>query len=220
MKLISRALVASTFMAAGVVGVAGGAQAASPPTAPPVGSAADASTALPLYPEPSGLRPEGWAEFTDYTETIHIVIPPEWRHVELMPALNPDGSPRPWLAATPDMQAFLPADGAEDTFAVPGMVFLAYPEVVDTLATMAGSEYHDVCDPQPVQRFVRGWMRGHIQEFTECGDTASRLVYVAGNIDGDPHTYLLLVQLTGAADDEAVLEGLLSSFSPVTVPNM
>lgn len=218
MKFATRALVALTSVAAGSLFAATDVGAAVPALAP--SAASSVPTTPPVYPEPSGVRPDGWTYLTDYTATLNVAVPPAWRQIELMPALNDDGSPRPWLAATPDMATFLPPDGEPDTFGVPGMVFLAHPEIVDTLATMAGSEYHEVCTAQPVQRFVRGWVRGHIQEFTGCGGTATRLVFVAGHIDGLPHTYLVLVQLTGAPDDAAVLEGVLSTFSPVTVPGM
>lgn len=213
-RLTTRAIVGLALVAVGSIPAAtSGAASGDPAT-----DQAVAAPTLPAYPEPAGARPDGWVELTDYTGTIQVVVPPQWRHMELMPATNDDGTPRPWLAATTEMNAFLPADGAPDTFSVPGMVFMAYPGTVDTQATLAGSEYHEVCIAQPVQRFVRGLVGGHLQEFTGCGGTATRLVYVAAHIDGAPHTYLLLVQLTGAADDAAVLDGLLSSFSPVTLP--
>ena len=46
-------------------------------------------------------------------------------------------------------------------------------------------------------------------------ESGGRLVHVAATIAGAPHTYLLLVQLTGAPDDAATLDGVLSSFSPM-----
>jgi hypothetical protein len=66
--------------------------------------------------------------------------------------------------------------------------------------------------------FARGVLTGHLQEFTGCGGTGSRIVQIAATIPGAPHTYLLLVQLTGADNDAQVLDGLLSSFSPIAAP--
>lgn len=211
---VSHAFAAVAIAAAGLIPAAAGAAASNPAPPPPAAATAEATTVTP-----SGTWPDTWVPLADYTDTIAVAVPTSWGQMEIMPALNDDGSPRPWLAATPDMSAFLPAEGEPDTFTVPGMVFMAYPGIVDTAATVAGSEYHDVCDAQPVATFTRGLMQGHLQEFTGCGDdTAARIVFVAATIDGNPDTYLLLVQLTGAPNDDAVLDGLLSSFSPIDVP--
>lgn len=209
-----RLLGLATLVAAGMLPAAAGAAGRdAAPAAAPV-----ATTAPVAYPTPSGAWPAEWPALADYTATISLAVPSTWRQMELMPALNDDGSPRPWLAATTDMAAFLPEDGQPDSFSVPGVVFLAYPGEADTAATLAGSEYHGACAAQPVTTFSRGLLAGHLQEFHGCGGTATRVVFVAATIPGAPHTYLLLVQLTGAADDAAVLDGLLSSFSPIALP--
>jgi hypothetical protein len=206
-------IAAAAFAAAGLIPAAGAA------AAPPASTAVPAAAApLAAAPTPSGTWPADWVPFGDFTNTIAIAVPPTWRYVELMPATNDDGSARPWLAATPDMAGFLPAEGAPDTFAVPGVVMIAYPGAVDTLATLNASEYHSVCTAGAPMTFARGALAGHLQEFTGCGGTGSRILQIAATIPGAAHTYLLLVQLTGAEDDAVVLDGLLSSFSPIAVP--
>ena len=54
---------------------------------------------------------------------------------------------------------------------------------------------------------------GFIQELTSCGGTGTRIVSIVANPADNSITVLLVLQLTGAADDAAIYDGVLSSFN-------
>jgi hypothetical protein len=70
------------------------------------------------------------------------------------------------------------------------------------------------CTLGAVQPYDDGAFAGYIGSFEGCGGTATRIVDVFANpAEGVDFTAYVSVQLTGAADDAATLDGLLSSFN-------
>jgi hypothetical protein len=181
---------------------------------PPVTTAS--GTTAGAFPPPTGEIPADWTQLVDETQTIAISVPSTWTATVVAPAENADGTQRPWISATTDQALFLPPSGTEDTFSVPGVIYQAAPFVADTTAELEASAYHEQCTPDPVQTYDDGAFTGHIQSFNNCGGTPSRIVQVAANPADGSFTALLLVQLTGQADDAATLDGLLSSFNMVS----
>ena len=88
--------------------------------------------------------------------------------------------------------------------------------MADTAAELESSVYHDQCTADPVQTYADGAFTGHLQSFNNCGGTTSRIVQIAANPADSSFTAILLIQLTGQADDAATLDGLLSSFNVVS----
>ena len=174
-----------------------------------------ATTPVEAFPPPTGEVPADWTILTDDTQTIAIAVPGAWTQVDTVPAQNADGTPRPWISTTTDESLFFPAEGAGDTFSVPGVIYAAAPYEADTAAVLASSVYNDVCTPGPLRTYNDGVFDGHIQAFTACGATTTTVYQVAAHPADDSFTANVLIQLTGQADDGAALNGLLLSFGRV-----
>jgi hypothetical protein len=177
-----------------------------------------ATTAAPggAFPQPTGTVPADWTPLVDDTQTISISVPSAWTATDLAPAVNDDGSPQPWISATTDQELFFPAPGTPDTFSVPGVIYRAFPYRADTAEPLTSSSMNAVCTAGPLQTYDDGVFVGHIQEFTACGGTASRIVRVIANPGDQSFTADVLIQLTGQPDDAETLNGLLLSFVQAT----
>ncbi len=116
----------------------------------------------------AGEIPAEWTRLVDDSHTISISVPAAWAAVDLAPLQNDDGTPQPWISATTDRALFFPAEGIEDTFSVPGVVYRAYPLESDTAARLEASVYHDLCVADPPQTFDDGVFVGHIQVFNSA----------------------------------------------------
>lgn len=163
------------------------------------------------YPPPTGEVPADWAPLVDDSETIAMSVPSDWTDINT----SADASGDPWISATTDSTLFFPE--GEDTFSVPGVIYNALVFDADTEAVLLRtSVYADVCTDNGVQQYDDGVFAGHIQTFTNCGGTSTRILQVAANPADGAFTAFLLIQLTGEPDDDATLNGLLSSFNQVS----
>jgi hypothetical protein len=157
--------------------------------------------------------PPNWTVIVDDTQTISIAVPSTWTDVDTVPLRSDAGTPGPWISATTNQEVMFPADGVADTFGVPGVVFTAAPYNADTAAMIAAAaEFYGQCTPETLGTFDNGQYAGHIQAFSACGGTTSRLVHVAANPADASFTAVLLIQLTGAQDDPATVSGFVHSF--------
>jgi hypothetical protein len=162
------------------------------------------------FPPPTGEVPADWTPLVDDSQTITLSVPSAWTDV----TTSASASGEPWISATPDASLFVPAAGEADTFSVPGVIYNATGFNADTEAVLLAADvYSDVCTDNGVQEYNDGAFAGSIQTFTNCGGTSARIVQVAANPADGAFTAFLLIQLTGAPDDDATLDGLLSSFN-------
>jgi hypothetical protein len=160
-------------------------------------------------------QPVAWTKLTDETDTISISVPASWTAVDLTPSYDEDGTAQPWISATTDESLFFPAAGVPDTFSVPGVLYRALPLETDTASLLEEYSYDDVCSAEPVQTFDDGVYAGHIQSFSSCAGTASRIVEIAAKTPRGAFTSFVMVQLTGQPDDAATLDGVLASFDQI-----
>jgi hypothetical protein len=182
----------------------------------PTTSAATGATGG-AFPPPSGDVPADWTPLIDLTETITIAVPGTWTATNIAPeGQNDDGTPQPRIWATPDQNLFFPPEGTEDTFSTPGVIYRAHPHEAMTPELLERSVWHDLCTAGPVQSYDDGAFVGYIQSFDSCGGTSSRIVQINANPRTESFSAELIVQLTGAADDAATLDGLLSSFNLIS----
>jgi hypothetical protein len=170
----------------------------------------------PAFPPPTGEIPADWTHLVDDTQTIAISVPSSWSAVDLAPVNNEDGTAQPWISATTDQALFFPPAGVADTYSVPGVVYQAGPVIANTAEALGFSPYHSLCTADAVQTFDNSVFVGHIQSFSRCEGTGSRVVQVVANPADRAFTAVLLVQLTGQPDDAATLNGLLLSFDQVS----
>jgi hypothetical protein len=177
-----------------------------------------AAAAADAFPPLSGEVPNDWTTLLDDTQTLQIAVPSTWTETNLAPWYNDDGIPQPAISATTDENLFFPPEGSAasfGTFSVPGVQYQAFPFTADTTAWLDSSTFHDVCTADPMQTYDDGVFVGHIQSFNVCGGMATRNVVVVANPADGAFTAIVLVQLTDQPDDEATLDGLLSSFNRV-----
>jgi hypothetical protein len=171
-----------------------------------------ATTTGGAFPPPTGDIPAAWTTLVDDTDTITIAAPPSWTAIDTTPGENEDGTPQPWISATPNAELFVPAD-LEVTESVPGVIYAAAPLLPDTAELLETSTLHGVCIGDPLSTYDDGVFVGHIQSFRGCRGTYRLIYLVAANAPDDAFTALVVIQLTGEPDDAATLDGLLSSFN-------
>ena len=61
---------------------------------------------VPPSSEPKPI-PAGYAPLVDDTGSIVVAVPAAWTEVDLAPAVNEDGSPRPTIGASPNLASFI-----------------------------------------------------------------------------------------------------------------
>lgn len=185
-------------------------------TTPGVGSTPASTPFGGPFPSPSGQVPADWVELVDDTATISMAVPPAWTDTDTTPGERTDGSPMPWITASTDLAAFASEVDAE-LYSVAGASFRALTFQPDTEAALIESWTLDFLRGcmigEAQQEYDDGFFVGHIQNFTDCGGTPTRVVHVVANPPDGSFTAFVQIQLTGAADDAATLDGLLSSFN-------
>jgi hypothetical protein len=188
---------------------------ADPPTTTdkgaPISTAATKPSAASAFPSPSGVVSAEWRTLVDDTQTVQIAVPGAWTEINLAPWTDEQGNPQPDISATTDEELFFRQD--DSSMGVPGVTFLALP--YQPLAWFAPSARLDSCAREPVQTYDDGVFVGHIWLFDNCAGTATRNFVVIASPADAAFSVLLSVQLTGQADDDVTLDGLLSSFNRV-----
>jgi hypothetical protein len=176
--------------------------------APSAPSTSVASAAPTEAFAPSGAIPDGWTALIDDTETLSLSVPAAWTGTIVAPLQLDNGSTQPVIAASADPDRFFGGD-----LSVSGVRYGALPRQDVTPALFVPSMWPE-CTLGAVQPYDDGAFAGYIGSFEGCGGTATRIVDVLANpAEGVDFTAYLSVQLTGAADDAATLDGLLSSFN-------
>jgi hypothetical protein len=157
---------------------------------------------------PSGAIPDGWTALVDDTQTLRLSVPAAWTGTIVAPLQLDNGSTQPVIAASADPNLFFGGD-----LSVSGVRYGALPRQDVTPALLDPSLWPE-CTLGAVEPYDDGAFVGYIGSYEGCGGTATRIVDVFANrAEGVDFTAYLSVQLTGAADDAATLDGLLSSFN-------
>jgi hypothetical protein len=181
---------------------------------PPVGISTLPPTTTPAsLPQPSGSTPSDWQQLVDDQGVLSIHVPPSWTDVNTATYTGQGLTDAPYISATPDSELFFPDEGEADTWSVPGVYYVGLPYTADLESAMTRNGEIGGCTPQGAQPYSDGVFTGLIQEQTSCGDTNTRLVSIVANPADNSRTVLLVLQLTGAADDAALYDGVLSSFN-------
>jgi hypothetical protein len=166
-------------------------------------------SALQVNQPPSDEIPADWIPIMDDTRQISIAVPPAWTDIDTVP----DGSGQPWISATTDSFLFFPPEGTAETYSVPGTLYRAFPVVSDPAEWLETSLYHDRCVSDPIQDFRNDVFVGYVQQFSQCGGTASTITQVAATRVDNAFTVFLHVQLVGEPDDPETLNFLLQSMN-------
>lgn len=182
------------------------------PTSLPTPSIGPPTTMSGPLPTASGSVPPDSRQLVDDLGVLTVAVPASWAGTDTSPRSNDDGSDRPWIAASTDLELFLPAEGVADTFSVPGMLLTALPPTADVSGPLGEFGYPDECTDHGTQPYSDGGFTGLAQVFTDCGDTNTRIINIAANPPDNSVTVFLLLQLTSVLDD-AAYDTVLSSFS-------
>ena len=178
MKLILTAALALTALAGQSVA------ASAPPTSAPI--------------------PEGYTPLIDDTGSIVVAVPDAWTDIDTVPAVNENGSPRPYIAASPDIASFL------GTFDTPGVLYAAFPFELNPLTLVDEFGIDHGCETIEVKTYDDPIFIGVVQVGTNCGAAGMTWnMVVATPAD---HSFTALVQIQTEADDEA-LQTILLTFN-------
>jgi hypothetical protein len=171
-----RALALGTVLAAAAIASGGHrAAAAPPPTLPP-----------------------GYVQLVDDTGRITVAVPDTWTDVDTAPAAGADGAVVPYIAAAPDIAAF------QDTFNVPGVLYLALPFEPDPQALIDQFGLSSGCETLEVVPYDDGLFAGLAQVGSGCGTGAATWTMVAASPADESLTAMVHVQSATPADEEAV----------------
>ena len=177
------------------------------PTASTPGPSASASSPTPTdspSEAPSAIETvapsEGPTSYGDYTTVsddsgaLEVDVPTAWSDV--------DGGATdvgPAVSAAPDVDAFI--DGWETS----GVIFIASREVGDDIDALLDQYAYEQCTQDAAEDYSDGEYTGKTRIGRDCGDTDTTIVVIAATKDDDPAiTVLVIVQLTVAADNEAL----------------
>ena len=195
--------------------------AASGPMAPPTlepttSTTSDATTTTtttttvaPL-PSLSGTVPFDSRPLIDDVGALRVSVPSAWTETDTSPR-DDDGTVQPWIAASTDLEAFLPDDGVADTFSVPGVVVTALGHTTDLTAPLRRFSYADECTAAAEQPIRVGELTGLAQVFSDCGGTGTRITNLALNPPDRSYTVFVLLQLPVSADASSAYDTVLSS---------
>ena len=157
---------------------------------------------------PTASLPAGYVQLVDDTGVIAVVVPEAWTDIDTAPDANDDGTPRPYIAASTDIESFT------ETFVDPGVIYAAFPfeadpqVLVDEFGLTGGCE---TLESQPYQDAV---FTGVVQVGTNCGQGAATWNMVAASPADQSLTAVVQVHTASPADQEA-FDTVLASFNVV-----
>lgn len=147
-------------------------------------------------------------ELRDESGALLVEVPASWSDVNLRPAVRNDGVELPNIAASPDLDAFLPS--GEDEFLTPGVIYRGLPYSEDTQATLRGIGRLG-CVDGGITEYSDDLFTGHMWTFPSCGGTSTRQFIVVANANDGSFTALLVIRVTEPGNRE--LSAVLGSFT-------
>lgn len=184
-----------------------GAPSTTPPTtAPTTTSGATSTTTSTTTTTPATTGDT--QELRDRSGSLLIEVPASWTDVNLRAAIRNDGIELPNIAASPDLDTFLPS--GEDEFLTPGVIYRGLPYAEDTEATLRGIGRLS-CVDGGITPYSDDLFSGHIWTFPSCGGTPTRQFIVVANANDALFTALLVIRVTEPGNGE--LSAVLGSFT-------
>jgi hypothetical protein len=143
-------------------------------------------------------------QVADDTGRLSMDVPADWSERSTSTGRLPDGAAAPYVAAAPDMAAFL------DGYDAPGMTVVVLPGDDDLDAALDSYRFDDDCTAGDVRPYDGARMSGELRVYRDCGGTDTDIVTVVGEPAGNAGTVLLLAQIREHADLVAVDAALQS----------
>ena len=145
--------------------------------------------------------PEGYTPLVDSTNTIVVAVPDAWAEHDLAPQMTEAGIEVPYIAASPDLETFYGA------FTTPGMLFAAFPFVVNPLTYVDQFGLEAGCETLEVREYNDPVFVGVVQIGTDCGDAGLTWnMVIASPAD---HAFTAVVQVQ-AVDPQRIRTVLLT----------
>ena len=104
--------------------------AAAPATTEPPSTAPTTTAPPSTAPASTAPIPEGYVPLVDDTDSIVIAVPAAWSDVDTAPKADAEGNPRPYIAASPNLESF------SNSFDTPGVLYAGFPFTADPLTLL------------------------------------------------------------------------------------
>ena len=137
---------------------------------------------------------------------LTVEVPTAWVDVDTRPFANDDGTLRPGISASSDLDAFA------DQWDVPGMVYTAYRFQPDPNILFGEYDYSNQCTDAGTVPYNDQVFVGYLRTFDACSDVGSRNFVIVANAPGNQVTIVVVVQTVTAAD-EAAYQHVLETFN-------
>lgn len=168
--------------------------AAPPPTAPPPTAAAPTIVPFTFVP------------VEDEYGMLTVEVPTVWSEIDTRPFVNDDGTLRPGISASTDLEAF------DDQWDTPGMVFTAHRFQPDPNVLFGQHDYSNQCTDGGTTPYNDQVFVGYLRTFSQCAAVGSTNYVIVANAPGNQVTVVVVVQTVTAAD-EAAYQHVLETFN-------
>jgi serine protease Do len=138
--------------------------------------------------------PVGVDVVRDETGRVSIRVPREWADRSTTTARLDEGADAPYVAASPDLQAFL------DGYEVPGLTLVVLPPSDDPAAALDSYRFADTCTDAGIKEYSTDAFEGVYQVWQDCGGTATDIVTVVAVPPDGSFTAVTLTQILSATD--------------------
>ena len=143
----------------------------------------------------------------DDTRRIQVSVPATWTDRQTAPQMADDGSDRPKISASPDI------DAMNSGWVTPGVWFGVVPAPADPSAWLTAYSFSDQCSRGPSEPFDNGTFAGTKDTWTNCGGGTTQIVQVgARTADGSAGVF---VQIQVPQPDDPSLAQVLGSLAVV-----
>jgi hypothetical protein len=169
-----------------------------PPTTTVTTTAPTTTAAAAAAPSTTTPIPEGYVPLVDDTNSIVIAVPEAWTDVDTAPKNDADGTPRPYIAASPDL-------ALSASFDTPGVLYAALPFTADPLVLIEQLGLLEGCETFEVKTYDDPVFVGAVQIGTNCGPNAMTWNMVVANPVDESFTAVLRVQTADPAELRTIL---------------
>ena len=191
--------------------------AAPPTTEPPTTTPSDTApmtTAPPsTAPASSAPIPEGYVPLVDDTNSIVIAVPAAWSDVDTAPKADAEGTPLPYIAASPDLES------SSDSFDTPGVVYVGFPFTADPLTLLEEFGLREGCETFEVKTYDDPVFVGVVQIGTNCGPNAMTWNMVVASPADESFTAVVQVKTANADELRTILLTFNAPGAPARDPN-
>lgn len=189
-----------------------GATPVTPTTSAPNNPPSIPTTAVaPTIPPPTAVPPPtvlatSYIPLTDDTGMLSVEVPATWVDVDTRPFVNADGTLRPGISASTDLESF------NDDWNAPGLLYMAYPFEPDPNVLFGRYDYTTTCTDGGIVTYNDQVFAGYVRTFTDCADAASQNYVIVANAPGNAITIVLIVQVL-TAEDASAYQRILETFN-------